>query len=293
MWLLALQMQAIPLLQHELIATDLKFDATRKQIQDFLFFLVGQQREVLLAAGGILEFEDLQALLRQQTLEMLVRIAGATEQTVSLPILLLREDISRRTRQFPFEDLLQRDADGAGNPNQVADRGGALAMGGTMSAFFIGYALMQIPGGMLADRFGPKQVMAGSLVCWSIFTALIGMASSLNTPLMLRILFGLSEGPFPPAASKTIVVWFPHGEVGRANGIQLAGINIGAVIAPLLVAPLIFTWGWRSVFYVLMLPGLVLAMIVWFRIKDAPPHQPPMIGSMSRSPPPPSLRHNC
>lgn len=145
------------------------------------------------------------------------------------------------------------------------------AMGAVLSAFFLGYALMQIPGGMLVDRFGSNRVITASLTCWSVCTALTGTAGSLAALLMLRILFGLSEGPFAPAASKTIAVWFPQREVGRANGIQLAGINIGAVIAPLLVAPMIVHWGWRSVFLSLLAPGLVLAVLIKAFIKDSPP----------------------
>jgi hypothetical protein len=93
-----------------------------------------------------------------------------------------------------------------------------LGMGGVLSAFFIGYALMQVPGGMLADRFGPRRVMTASIVGWSIFTFITGTASGLAVLLMIRVLFGLSEGSFPPSASKAITLWFPPNEVGRANG---------------------------------------------------------------------------
>ena len=145
-----------------------------------------------------------------------------------------------------------------------------LAMGGVLSAFFAGYALMQIPGGLLADRFGPNRVLTASIVCWSLFTALTGTAGSLTVLLVIRVLFGLSEGPFPPTASKTIVLWFSQGEIGRANGLQLAAVNIGAAIAPLFVAPLIIHLGWRAVFYSLLVPGLVLALMVRVVIKDTP-----------------------
>src|SRR5690349_14042236 len=90
-----------------------------------------------------------------------------------------------------------------------------LAMGGVLSAFFIGYALMQFPGGVLADRFGPNRIMTASIVAWSIFTALTGMASSLSALLAIRLVFGLSEGSYPPSASKAITCWFPQAEVGR------------------------------------------------------------------------------
>src|SRR5437867_1718123 len=58
-----------------------------------------------------------------------------------------------------------------------------LAMGGVLSAFFVGYSVMQIPGGLLADRFGPNRLMTASIVGWSCFTALTGTANSL--PMLL------------------------------------------------------------------------------------------------------------
>jgi len=145
-----------------------------------------------------------------------------------------------------------------------------LAMGGVLSAFFVGYSAMQIPGGLLADRFGPSRLMTASIVGWSCFTALTGTANSLPVLLTIRVLFGLSEGPFPPTASKAVALWFPEREVGRANGIQLAAVNVGAAIAPVLVAPLIVAWGWRSVFYSLLIPGLAVTLFVRASVKDAP-----------------------
>lgn len=138
-----------------------------------------------------------------------------------------------------------------------------LAMGGVLSAFFVGYAAMQIPGGLLADKFGARRVMTASIAAWSVFTALTGTATSLPVLLGIRVLFGMAEGPCPPSASKAVALGFPQNEVGRANGIQLASVNIGAAIAPLIVAPLILTWGWRWVFFSLLVPGLLLALIVW------------------------------
>ena len=142
-------------------------------------------------------------------------------------------------------------------------------MGGVLSAFFVGYALMQIPGGLLADRLGSNRVLTASIVGWSIFTALTGIASSVTALVLIRMLFGFSEGPFPPAASKSVALWFPQREIGRANGLQLAAVNIGAAIAPLLVAPLIIHWGWRAAFYSLLVPGLVLAILVQRIVKDS------------------------
>lgn len=149
-----------------------------------------------------------------------------------------------------------------------------MAMGGVLSAFFVGYALMQIPGGLLADRFGPRRAITLSIIGWSIFTLLTGAASSLATLIAVRILFGMAEGPYPSSASKAVAIWFPQEQVGRANGIQLASVNIGAAVAPLLVAPWVLVWGWRSVFHFLIVPGLLLAAAMWWILKDRTSESP-------------------
>jgi sugar phosphate permease len=146
-----------------------------------------------------------------------------------------------------------------------------LAMGSVLSAFFVGYACMQIPGGLLADRLGPNRVMTASIAGWSVFTGLTGAVGSLPALLATRALFGVFEGPFPATASKAIALWFPPHEVGRANGVQLTAVNLGGAIAPLVVAPVIIAWGWRAAFQILLLPGLLMTVLVWMFVKDSPP----------------------
>src|SRR5262249_40614595 len=131
-------------------------------------------------------------------------------------------------------------------------------------------AIMQLPGGLLADRLGSRRVMTGAILGWSIWTALTGVASSLPQLLAIRVLFGISEGPFPPSASKTIALSFPKDEVRRANGLQLAAVEVGAAIAPALVSWIILAWSWRAVFYSFLAPGLILALLIWRFIEDRP-----------------------
>jgi sugar phosphate permease len=149
-----------------------------------------------------------------------------------------------------------------------------MATGQVLSAFFAGYALMQIPGGLLADRFGPRVVLRTSIAVWSIMTALTGMASGLVALLAIRVLFGLAEGPFPAAVSKAISRWFPTRELARSNGFLLGATSIGASVAPLFVVALIVNWGWRSVFYSLFVPGVFLALVVWRYVQNSPADSP-------------------
>lgn len=81
-------------------------------------------------------------------------------------------------------------------------------MGVVISAFFIGYSIMQLPGGWMADKFGSKSVILIALTLWSIFTFTTGHASSLAGLLFLRFVFGLCEGPYAGACYRGIAEYF-------------------------------------------------------------------------------------
>jgi len=145
-----------------------------------------------------------------------------------------------------------------------------LGVGQVLSAFFVGYALSQIPGGLMADRFGPRPMLTGTILWWSLMTGLTAMAPGLLALLLTRILFGLGEGPFPPAAYKAMAVWVPRSALGRASGLQQAATAVGATVAPLFVAAAVLNWGWRSSFYLLVVPGFALAFSMWRYVSNSP-----------------------
>lgn len=145
-----------------------------------------------------------------------------------------------------------------------------VAMGQVLGAFFAGYALMQIPGGLLADRFGSRAVLTTSIALWSVMTALTGMASGLIALLAIRVLFGVAEGPFASSVSKTVAQWFPARELSRATGLMNGSTALGATVAPIFVVALIVHWGWRSVFFSLLVPGFLLALVVWRYVVNSP-----------------------
>jgi len=145
-----------------------------------------------------------------------------------------------------------------------------LAMGVVMSAFFAGYAISQIPGGLLADMFGVRRIATIAMLWWSVFTAITGVAANLTQMLIVRFGFGLGEGMFPACAFKTIAVWFPKKERATANAIMFAAGSVGAALAPFAVVPIISFWGWRTVFYILFLPGVLISLLFWIFISDKP-----------------------
>lgn len=138
----------------------------------------------------------------------------------------------------------------------------SVAAGSVLSAFFFGYAVMQIPSGILVDRFGPARLLFIAVISWTFFTGMTGLVHSLAAMIAVRVLFGISEGPAPAAVSKAIAQSFPRDQVGRTNGVVLSATLLGSAAAPAFVAFIVLHWGWRAAFLSLLVPGVLLALAV-------------------------------
>jgi sugar phosphate permease len=145
-----------------------------------------------------------------------------------------------------------------------------VSMGIVMSAFFAGYALFQVPGGMLADKFGARKTMVTAVAWWSVFTAATAAATNLTNLLIIRVLFGIGEASFPGGSWKTLSNWFPKKERATANGIMMSSNALGPAIAPLFVVGVMAAFGWRSVFLFLVIPGIIIAALLWYIVRDNP-----------------------
>lgn len=143
----------------------------------------------------------------------------------------------------------------------------ASSTGILLSSFFAGYAIMQLPGGWLADRFGARKVLIASVILWSIFTGLTGAAWSLVSMIMIRFLFGIGEGGFQPASSKIISQVFPQDKRAGAMSIMLSSGGIVALIIPILSVALLTTIGWRTTFVIMGIIGAIIAALYWYFIK--------------------------
>ncbi len=145
-----------------------------------------------------------------------------------------------------------------------------------LSIFFAGYALFQIPGGMLADKFGFRRVMSVAIVWWSIFTSVTGLVFSYPLLLILRFVFGLGEACLPGAAYKGIATYFPSKQRGTATGIQSTVNTLGPALAAIAAAAIIAAFGWRMVFIIMGIPGILIGVYIWFKFKDNPEDHPKM-----------------
>lgn len=137
---------------------------------------------------------------------------------------------------------------------------GAAALGATASAFFLGYTLMQIPGGYLTDKFGSKLMVIISLFTWSLMTMVTGWAWSLATLIAIRFLFGIAEGPYPAAALKRISENYDKSEKSQATSALISSNYAGAAVAPLIIVPIIASNGWRNAFVWLGVGGFIILL---------------------------------
>lgn len=152
-------------------------------------------------------------------------------------------------------------------------------LGWVFSAFVMGYALFQAPGGRLADRFGPRAVITGGVLWWGIFTSLTamvpaGLAWSIGLLIAVRFLLGLGEAVVYPASNRLVANWIPSGERGIANGLIFAGVGAGAGVTPPLITWILTTWGWQWSFYVSAIIGLVAGLGWYLLARDTPRSHP-------------------
>jgi sugar phosphate permease len=151
--------------------------------------------------------------------------------------------------------------------------------GDILAAFTLGYAVMQVPAGWLADRFGARAVLLGAPIAWSVFTALTGAVQSMTGLYAVRLLLGLGEGASVAASFKTVGDWFAPAERSRANGVFLTALALGpATVAPVAVW-LLGAVGWRGLFIVFALPGIVVALLIWAFMPMAPPGLAPPVAA--------------
>ncbi len=152
-------------------------------------------------------------------------------------------------------------------------------LGKVFSALVAGYALFQTLGGYLADRFGPRRVLAGGVIWWGIFTAMTALvppniSGALILFVTVRFLLGAGEAVIYPAANQFVARWIPVRERGIANGWIFAGVGAGAGLTPPLITYLMIHYGWRSSFWVCSVIGF-LAGAVWFiAARDTPAEHP-------------------
>jgi ACS family D-galactonate transporter-like MFS transporter len=146
-------------------------------------------------------------------------------------------------------------------------------MGLIFSAFGWSYALLQIPGGLIADRFGPRILYAFCLITWSITTLLQGFARGFVSLFGLRLATGAFEAPCYPINNRIVTSWFPNQERASAIALYVSGQFIGlAFFTPGLVT-IQYYFGWQGLFITTGLVGLVWGVVWYFFYRDPLQHK--------------------
>jgi MFS transporter, ACS family, glucarate transporter len=152
-------------------------------------------------------------------------------------------------------------------------------LGYVFSSFLVGYAIFQTPAGRIADRLGPRLVIAIAVIWWGVFTALTAsLPASIAAPLgfliSIRFVLGAGEAILYPASNQFVSHWIPTQERGIANGWIFAGVGVGSGLTPPLIAYIMLHHGWRSSFWISAAIGMVVGGI-WFVIaRDSPERHP-------------------
>jgi sugar phosphate permease len=155
-----------------------------------------------------------------------------------------------------------------------------------LGAFFFTYAIFQIPLGMSADRFGPRLVLALSIIAWSLVTASTALVGGFAALMAVRLMLGVTESGAYPAAAALIKRWAPAGVRGLCSSMVALGGRIGGAVAPFLTAWLAVAllgfglpdWAnnasgvnWRGVFLLYGGCGVAVAVLFWLVVRDHPP----------------------
>jgi ACS family glucarate transporter-like MFS transporter len=154
-----------------------------------------------------------------------------------------------------------------------------LQLGEVISAMLIGYALFQTVGGRLADRFGPRRVLAWGVAWWGVFTALTALvpsniAGALFIFVAIRFSLGAGEAVIYPSANQFVARWIPISERGIANGWIFAGVGAGAGLTPLIITYIMVHYGWRSSFWVCSIIGFAAGAVWFLAARDTPDEHP-------------------
>jgi MFS family permease len=135
-------------------------------------------------------------------------------------------------------------------------------------AFALFYTLLGIPLARIADRGNRVGMIAVALAVWSGFTALCGLARNFTELLLARIGVGVGEAGCTPAAHSLITDYVPREQRGRALALYSLGVPVGSLAGLVIGGILLASLGWRAAFLIAGIPGLLLAIIVWFALDE-------------------------
>jgi len=150
------------------------------------------------------------------------------------------------------------------NPLIRQDLGLSVAeMGVLLSAFLWPYAFSLLLAGPIVDRVRPRRILAAALIVWSIAQATAGFVLNYTQFLLVRAALGVGEAPIYPTFARVTKDWYHEHDQALTVGIWNGSSSFGTAIAPLLLTPVMLIYGWRWMFVLMGVVGVIFA-IVWF-----------------------------
>jgi MFS family permease len=139
----------------------------------------------------------------------------------------------------------------------------ATRMGVLLSVFSLSYAISQLPVGVLLDRFGERRVLGAGMFLWSLTQTATGLVRGFASFVAARVGLAAGESPFVVSAVKTVNDWFDVGDRATPMGIVNSATTMGQAIAPPILTVIMLAFGWRGMFMLIGVPGLVLSA-AWY-----------------------------
>ena len=137
-------------------------------------------------------------------------------------------------------------------------------------AFALLYSTLGIPIARLADRANRVNIIAVAIFVWSLATALTGFARNFSHLLLARVMVGVGEAGCSPPAYSLLADYFRREERTTAFSIYSMGIYGGVFVGFLVGALVAHHYGWRAAFFVVGLPGILLALVVKLTLREPP-----------------------
>ena len=147
-------------------------------------------------------------------------------------------------------------------------------LGLVFSAFAYPYLIFQVIGGWVGDRFGPRRVLFVCGLIWAGATMLTGLAWSLASLFVMRLLLGLGEGATFPTATRAMRNWIEPKKYGFAQGITHSFARLGNFVTPPIVAALIIATSWRWSFVILGFISVIWVFVWYWYFRDEPKDHP-------------------
>jgi sugar phosphate permease len=145
-----------------------------------------------------------------------------------------------------------------------------VTMGVIFSAFIWAYALFQVPGGWLGDRFGPRRVLSTIMAYRTVIAVVTTLATGFYSLWGIRFALGVGEAGAFPTATRAMQMWYPRDERGFVQGISHAASRFGAAIGPPIAVFIMIHYGWRSVFYVIGILSFLWSLLYLLAYRNMP-----------------------